>query len=115
MLHRILLVTLLVAVVHGDEDVGDCVLPVPRFGFFMPLVFKPTGDLVQTNHVENITLLSNDRVVLSCYPGYFKKMPTEQVLRATCQSRETLSKFTSRLQYIERQKMINFVSQICSR
>lgn len=109
------MVVLLVAVVHGDENVGDCVLPVPRFAFFMPLVFDPTGDLVQTKHVQKITLLPNDRVVLSCYPGYFKKMPTEQVLRASCQSRETLSKFTFSLQYIESHEIIILVPHICSR
>lgn len=106
--------TLLVAVVHGDENVGECVLPVPRFAFFMPLVFSPTGDLVQTKHIENITLLPNDRVVLSCYPGYFKKIPTEQVLRASCQNHETLSKFATSFQYIECQEIIISVSQICS-
>lgn len=93
MLRDILLVAVLIAADHGDENAG-CVLPVPRFAFFMPLVFNPMGDLIQTGHAQNITLLSNDRVMLSCYPGYFKKMPTEQTLRAACESGEKLSEFT---------------------
>lgn len=91
----------LVAAAHVDGEAGRCVLPVPRFAFFMPLVFNPVGDLVQTENVHNITLLANDRMTLSCYPGYFKKMPTEQVLRASCENGEILSEFTSRLRFIE--------------
>lgn len=98
MLHRIfcvfLLMTLVAATVHGDGNVDGCVLPVPRFAFFMPLVFSPMGDLIQTEYVQNITLLPNDRVVLSCYPGYFKKIPTEQMIRASCKSGERLSECT---------------------
>lgn len=91
----------LVAATQGDGGAGRCVLPVPRFAFFMPLVFNPVGDLVQTEHAQNITLLANDRMTLSCYPGYFKKMPTEQVVRASCKGGEILSEFISRLRFIK--------------
>lgn len=105
MLHRIFGVILVVAGFAAgaiiDRNSEGCVLPVPRFAFFMPLVFNPTGDLIQTEHVQNVTLLSNDRVVLSCYPGYFKKMPTEQVMRASCKGGEIMGKFTSRSCHIE--------------
>lgn len=96
-MHRIFGVILVVAGCAAaaliERNPEGCVLPVPRFAFFMPLVFDPSGDLIQTEHVQNVTLLANDRVVLSCYPGYFKKMPTEQVLRASCKGGEVMSEF----------------------
>lgn len=81
--------------VFGENPIGDlndeCVLPLPRFSFFMPLVYTRAEELLPLENVENITLHGNQRVILSCYPGYFKRMPKEQVLSASCKSGELLS------------------------
>lgn len=81
------------AVVEDSVPVSDaeCALPLPRFAFFMPLVFTRAEELLRLENVENITLHGSQRVILSCYPGYFKRLPTQQVLSASCKSGETLS------------------------
>lgn len=58
---------------------GDCVLPLPAFHVFTPLIFSQEGNLLPTNNLDEtahyITIPSNTEVTLSCSPNFFKKVP----------------------------------------
>ena len=73
---------------------GDCILPLPRFRFFNPLIFSSEGNLLQTDNFDEhdlkITVPANEKVTLSCAPNYFKKpsLNDSKTLTATCKSGE---------------------------
>ncbi|XP_055296364.1 uncharacterized protein LOC129565448 [Sitodiplosis mosellana] len=73
---------------------ADCILPLPRFRFFNPLIFSSEGNLLKTDsfdeHDLSITVPVNKEVTLSCAPNYFKtpSLNDSKTLTATCKSGE---------------------------
>lgn len=94
---RVICLLVAVTLVHSQNVVSDtddsCNLPMPRFSFFMPLIFNRIGQLLEPESVQNVEMHGGQRVILSCFPGFFKKMPKVQVINATCQRGEILRKF----------------------
>lgn len=72
-------------------------LPLPRFAFFAPLIYKPNGNLLLTeksnDYIQNMIIPADDHVVLSCAPYYFKKYSNDKVFRATCKGGQKLGNF----------------------
>ncbi|XP_031619286.1 uncharacterized protein LOC116338286 [Contarinia nasturtii] len=83
--------TLFVGLAIGYTN-ADCVLSLPRFQFFAPLIFTVDGELLPTDNFEenarSITIPSNQDVILSCAPNYFKtpRLNSTKWLTAKCKS-----------------------------
>lgn len=73
-------------------------LPLPRLAFFAPLIFYPNGTLVPADNYGaeipdiKVKIASGQKVMLSCYPNFFKALPNEQTFEATCKTDKTLCK-----------------------
>lgn len=78
---------------------ADCILPLPRFRFFNPLIFSSEGNLKKTDNLDEhslkITVKTNEKVTLSCAPNYFKKLSlnNSKTLTAKCKSDEVFGMF----------------------
>lgn len=74
---------------------NGCVLDLPNLSFFAPLVFTLDGILVPAAVTQRgsyqVSLKNDDEVLLSCSPNFFKKMPTQQFLKAKCSGGQELS------------------------
>lgn len=82
-------------------DSGNCVLPLPRFRFFAPLIFSTDGTLLETDsfdeHALTIAVPANKDIILSCAPNYFKKpsLNTSKFLTVQCKNDNEFGKVNS--------------------
>jgi len=85
----------LLATIFANVQCGPrCVLPLPRFAFFAPLILHTNGSLIETENVSelqpDLTIEHGEQVVLSCTPNYFKNYPDKKVLSASCEGQKEL-------------------------
>lgn len=84
---------------------ANCVLRIPRFGFFAPLIFHTDGTLLPAEYSENqgetkIEIESRQKVILSCSPNKFWSIAISNVSQeaesheAECKGEQTLRKLS---------------------